>query len=115
MFHEFSVPTLSDTVQLRRVYVQLELIKQKIDTVPYADYIYAMCYLNFRVSEFLELTSEQYKVSENGIPYLIGGKKTDAGKDRIVPIHPKIQDIVKKCVDKGGETIFLPTRRLCNE
>lgn len=86
--------------------VQLELIRQKIDTVPYADYIFAMCYLNFRVSEFLELTSEQYKVSENDIPYLVGGKKTDAGKDRIVPIHPKIQDIVKKCVDKGGETIF---------
>lgn len=86
--------------------VQLELIRQKIDMVPYADYIFAMCYLNFRVSEFLELTSEQYKVSESGIPYLIGGKKTDAGKDRIVPIHPKIQEIVKKCVDKGGETIF---------
>ncbi|MCD8025774.1 MAG: site-specific integrase [Clostridiales bacterium] len=70
------------------------------------DYIYAMCYLNFRVSEFLELTSDDYIITDEGIPILTGGKKTAAGKNRIVPIHPKIQLIVKSCAEQNGETIF---------
>lgn len=85
---------------------QLEKIKQNIGKIPYCDYIYAMCYLNFRVSEFLELTSESYRISEQNIPYLVGGKKTVAGTDRIIPIHPNVQDIVKACVNLNGETIF---------
>ena len=70
------------------------------------DYIYIMCYVNFRVSEFLELTPDRYKVTDSGIHYFVGGKKTDAGKDRIVPVHPKIQQLVQKCIENEGETIF---------
>ena len=86
--------------------IQLEFIRQNVGKIPYVNYIYAMCYLNFRVSEFLELTSDSFKMSENNIPYLIGGKKSDAGKERIVPIHPNVQEIVKACVEQGGQTIF---------
>lgn len=85
---------------------QLEIVRRNIENVPYADYILAMCYLNFRVSEFLELTAESYHVSDTGIPVFIGGKKTEAGTDRLVPIHPKVLPIVKKCLAKNGETIF---------
>ncbi len=86
--------------------LQLELIKQNIGKIPYCDYIYAMCYLNFQVSEFLELTAENYKLSENKIPYRIGGKKSTAGKNRIVPIHPNVQKIVSDAVKRHGKTIF---------
>lgn len=37
---------------------QLELIRQNINKVPYCNYIYALCYLNFRVTEFLTLTEQ---------------------------------------------------------
>lgn len=86
--------------------VQLELIRQNIGKVPYADYVYIMCYLNFRVTEFLSLTTEQYHMSEQGIPYFIAGIKSDAGKNRIVPIHPKILKLVENCINNKGETIF---------
>lgn len=86
--------------------VQLETIRRNIGKIEYCDYIYAMCYLNFRVSEFLELTEKNYHVSDQGIPYLVGGKKTAAGKNRIVPIHPNVIEIVKSCVNRHGETIF---------
>lgn len=100
------LPEQEETTATRFTEVQLELIKQNICKVPYMDYIYIMCYVNFRVSEFLELTPDRYKVTDSGIHYFVGGKKTDAGKDRIVPIHPKIQQLVQSCINNNGETIF---------
>ena len=100
------LPEQEETTATRFTEVQLELIKQNICKVPYMDYIYIMYYVNFRVSEFLELTPDRYKVTDSGIHYFVGDKKTDAGKDRIVPIHPKIQQLVQKCIENGGETIF---------
>lgn len=100
------LPQKEEVTATRFSDIQLELIRQNINKVPYMNYIYAMCYLNFRVSEFLELTSVNYYITETGIPILRGGKKTDAGKDRIVPIHPKVHDIVAACIKKGGKTIF---------
>ena len=103
------LPEQEETTATRFTEVQLELIKQNVGKVPYMDYIYIMCYINFRVSEFLELTPDRYKVTNSGIHYFVGGKKTDAGKDRIVPIHPKIQSLVQRCIENGGETIFCRT------
>lgn len=100
------LPEQEETTATRFTEVQLELIRQSVGKVPYMDYIYIMCYVNFRVSEFLELTPGKYKVTDSSIHYFVGGKKTDAGKDRIVPIHPKIQQLVQKCIENGGETIF---------
>lgn len=72
----------------------------------YVDYILCMCYLSFRVTEFISLTKEQYFVTDDGIPYFVGGMKTSAGRDRKVPIHPRIQHIVEQCLERDGETIF---------
>ncbi len=103
------LPPKNETSRSRFTDVQLERLRQSIGTVPFADYIYAMCYLNFRVSEFLELTPDSYKIVDNNIAVFIGGKKTEAGTNRIVPIHPKIKEIVQNCIDKNGETIFCDT------
>ena len=100
------LPKKNEASKSRFSDTQLEKLWQSIGIVPYSDYIFAMCYLNFRVSEFLELTTENYHVSDKNIPVFIGGKKTDAGTDRLVPIHPKIQSIVQNCINKHGETIF---------
>lgn len=100
------LPKKNETSRSRFTDTQLEQLRQAVGTVPYADYIFTMCYLNFRVSEFLELTADDYHISDSGIPVFIGGKKTEAGTDRLVPIHPKIQGIVKECIDRHGETVF---------
>lgn len=103
------LPEQEETTATRFTEVQLELIRQNVGKVPYMDYIYIMCYVNFRVSEFLELTHDKYKVTDSGIHYFVGGKKTDAGKDRIVPVHPKIQNLIQTCIAHNGETIFCRT------
>lgn len=96
-----------NSVKERFTDVQVKIIENNVNKIPYADYILAMCYTGFRVSEFLELTRESYH--NNGIPVLVGGSKTDAGTDRIVPIHPKIKQIVENCIARNGETIFCDT------
>lgn len=103
------LPEQEETTATRFTEVQLELIRQSVGKVPYMDYIYIMCYVNFRVSEFLELTPDRYKVTDSGIHYFVGGKKTDAGKDRIVPVHPKIKNLIQTCIAHSGETIFCRT------
>lgn len=100
------LPEKNETSKSRFTDLQLETLCENIGTIPYADYILAMCYLNFRISEFLELTSDSYHISKSGIPVFIGGKKTEAGTDRLVPIHKKIQPIIQSCIAKNGETIF---------
>lgn len=100
------LPKRNETSRSRFTDTQLEQLRQAVGVIPFADYIYAMCYLNFRVSEFLELTAEDYHISDSGIPVFIGGKKTEAGTDRLVPIHPKIQPIVQRCIANHGDTVF---------
>ncbi|MCD8331515.1 MAG: tyrosine-type recombinase/integrase, partial [Oscillospiraceae bacterium] len=52
------------------------------------------------------LTQFSYHSEEGG--YLQGGIKTEAGKNRIVPVHPKIVPYVKKLL--ATDTEYLITR-----
>lgn len=84
----------------------IQKIKNASATEPYADYVYAMCYLGFRPTEFLSLTKKDY-VSNDGIQYFIKGEKTEAGIDRPVTIPPAIQPIVdKRLAVEGTEYLF---------
>lgn len=71
---------------------------------PWADTALMLCYTGFRISEFLELTRFAYRPEEGG--YLQGGKKTQAGKNRIVPVHPKIAPYLRAHLEAGGDTII---------
>ena len=51
------------------------------------------CYSGFRPGELLSLKKENVHLDQN---IMIGGIKTAAGTNRIVPIHPKIRTIVKR-------------------
>jgi integrase len=42
-----------------------------------------------------------------------GGTKTKAGKNRIVPIHPKIAEIVQNRVSDGGGYLFMVNGKKC--
>ena len=74
------------------------------DGFPWADTALMLCYTGFRVSEFLQLTRFSYHPEEGG--YLQGELKTEAGKNRIVPVHPKIRPYLFSWIDKGGDCII---------
>lgn len=73
--------------------------------VPFADCILFMCYTGLRITEFVMLNKNSV-YEENGSYALYGGIKTDAGKDRIVPVHHKIVPILKEWLAKNGQTVF---------
>jgi integrase len=64
-------------------------------------------YSGWRPSELISLDISQIFVKDG---YMIGGMKTEAGKDRIVPIHPIIRPLIKKYYDfaknAGRQTLF---------
>ena len=71
---------------------------------PWADTALMLCYTGFRVTEFLTLTRFSYHPEDGG--YLQGGLKTEAGRNRIVPIHPKIRPYLDRWLARNGDTII---------
>ena len=73
------------------------------ETVPWVDTILIMIYSGMRISEMLDLTKFNVDL-EKGI--IIGGAKTEAGKNRIIPIHPKIFPFIKKWYNRNGKALI---------
>lgn len=71
----------------------VEKISRAAGKVPLADYVLCQCYLGFRPSEFLALDVSNYDRKERAF---VGGAKTDAGRDRVVTVSPKIQPIIDR-------------------
>lgn len=63
-------------------------------------------YTGMRISEVLEMKTANVHPEEG---YMIGGNKTEAGKNRYIPIHPAIYMLIKEFYEKGYE--FLITRK----
>lgn len=82
---------------------EVEAIRQSIGKYRYAEYIYCLCYLGFRPGEMLELKKDMLhfavlpktdKRPETPVWYFVNGKKTPAGKNRIVVVPSQILDII---------------------
>jgi len=65
-----------------------------------------LCDTGFRIAEFLELTRFGYDETNQT---LTGGNKTDAGRNRVIPINPKIAQYVKTWANKNGQTFICKT------
>ncbi len=63
------------------------------------EFLLIMCYSGFRISA--------YKTLEIHLKarYFLGGVKTAAGKNRIVPIHPAILPLVQKRLKRSGQLL----------
>ena len=106
---------------------ELEKIRGAVGTIPHADEIMVLIYTGFRPSEFLALTAADY---DSKAQTLTGGAKTDAGRNRVVTLSPKITAIVARLGASAGplikdasgkawglkawtETAFYPTLDAC--
>ena len=69
----------------------------------WVDSVLVFLYSGWRISELLELTCENVDLTAGTMR---GGTKTKAGKDRVVPIHSRIVEVVKRRYDEGGEYLF---------
>lgn len=68
------------------------------EKLEWVDSILFFLYTGFRISEMIDLKTTNIDLEAQ---IMTGGTKTAAGKNRIVPIHSKIQHIVQKRVEQS--------------
>lgn len=66
----------------------------------YVDMVLIQCYGGWRPQELGLIELKNVDLEKN---IIIGGMKTDSGTDRIVPIHPKIKDLVVRRYTEAKE------------
>lgn len=72
---------------------ELQILWDNLDTTPYADVVLIQCYSGWRPQELGLLKLENINLDDWTFT---GGMKTDAGTNRLVPIHSKIRSLVAK-------------------
>lgn len=79
----------------------------EIKNKPNVDSVLVFIYTGLRLNELLSLKSSQVNLNEG---YLQGGIKTNAGKNRIIPIHPNILPFIKKWLSNHTEFLLTTTK-----
>lgn len=77
-----------------------ELVELSREEFELRDLMIIQCYTGLRPQELLSLRSENINLEKG---YIIGGMKTEVGKDRLIPIHDCIKPLLAKT--KGFENI----------
>ena len=72
---------------------ELAKLWKSIEFVKFSDMIIYACYSGWRPSELIGLKIKNVDLENN---FIKGGIKSDAGKNRYVPIHPLVKPIVEK-------------------
>lgn len=75
---------------------EIQLLWEQLDNMEYIDTILIMIYTGLRPGEMLEVETAKVNLEER---YLRAGKKTSAGKNRLIPIHDKIFPLIEKRMD----------------
>ena len=78
---------------------EIEMLWSKSGENEYIEIALILIYSGWRIQELLEITNEN--VTDE---YMMGGKKTKAGKDRKVPIADKIRPLIEK--RRSGEFLI---------
>ena len=87
---------------------EMQKLWNNVDIIDFVDVLLIQCYGGWRPQELGLIKVENVDL-QNG--FIIGGMKTDAGKERIVPIHPKVRDLVQK---RYYEAVSLNSKYLLN-
>lgn len=86
-----------------KIFTELEIKAIELSELQWADTVLIMIYTGMRISEMLSVTKFNVDLKEMTIK---GGIKTDAGIDRIIPIHPKLETIIKRWYETSGEYLI---------
>ena len=79
---------------------EMQTLWDHVDSLRFVDWILIQCYMGWRPQELACLKIENVHLDEQ---YITGGMKTSAGKDRPVPIHPRIKNLVQQNYDQAIE------------
>lgn len=83
--------------------IEMPMSGKLTQTIYPVDIILIAIYTGMRPSEVLNIVNRNIHIEEK---YLIGGMKTEAGIDRVIPLHDKIIPLIKKRMGEGGEHLI---------
>lgn len=92
-------------IEERQPFTPAEIGRLKDFRHPLHDTVQILLYTGLRITELLEVETKNVHIAER---YLIAGKKTKAGTDRIIPIHDHILPLVAARYGNGDK--YLITR-----
>lgn len=83
---------------------EIELIKMETEFNDFAKLLMIYFYTGLRPSELLNIEIKNVFLDKD---YMIGGGKTDAGKDRIIPIHSAIKSFILDFYNKNNTYLII--------
>lgn len=83
---------------------EIEKLFKVEESIPFVDTILIMIFSGLRIGELLQLKSSDIDL-ENAT--ITGGIKTDAGKNRVIPINHKILPFIKKRLSENNEYLMV--------
>lgn len=75
---------------------ELNILWNNVDKIKFVDWVIIQCYMGWRPQEISILRLDEINLDEW---YIQSGIKTDAGKQRIVPIHHRIRPLIQRNYD----------------
>lgn len=94
-----------ETAKGRECFTEIEIkaIEKLAEDDQWANSILILIYTGMRIGELLKLTKFNIDLKAMTIT---GGSKTEAGKNRTIPIHPKIQNYIRQWYNTDGSYII---------
>ena len=83
---------------------EIQKLWELSNDMEWVDTILILIYTGFRIGELLEIKNSDINLEEQ---YIKGGLKTEAGKDRIVPINSKILPFIKNRMQKKNKYLIV--------
>ena len=83
---------------------EIQKIFDNVDKMEYINTLAIMIFTGLRISELLDIKIQNVYLDKR---YMIGGMKTEAGRDRIIPISKKIEPFIKEYYEKNKDKEFL--------
>lgn len=85
---------------------EINQLWQHVNDVPYADTVLIFIYTGWRISELLTMRTQDISLIDWT---MTGGVKTSAGKNRVVPIHTGIRNLVERYYMPHNGYLFMDT------
>lgn len=100
LMKSYSVP--QSTMHTSFTHEEIKELWDSVNMFPYVDEVLIGIYTGMRPQELCTLTKDQYHGT-----YFIAGMKTEAGRDRVIPIHPDIAPLVEARMEGDENALFL--------
>lgn len=87
---------------------EIDYLWENLHNIKYADFTLILLYTGMRIGELIAIDKSDVHLDER---YMIGGSKTDAGKERVIPIHPRILPLIERRMCEAKNEWLFPNKR----